>query len=116
MLEFMGRNLLKHPSLGVSLALGFGAVIAVLGALGVASYEMFQQISNNVHALGTQDIPTLKGSTAVERNAFTALVAERSYLFQREEALYKTLAQGVGPNGWKGPIAVEAVEWKTKRP
>ena len=86
--------MLKDMRISAKLACGFGAVVAILAALGVISFVMFGRVDGNVTELGSHSLPAVKHATGVECAALEAIAAEKNYvLYKKDEYVDGTKAK-----------------------
>ena len=86
----------KNMKLAMKLTLGFGVVVAILVVLGVTGYLMFSKVNTNVEDLGKNNLPSVKHSTGVEREAFNCILQEKNYILTKDDKFHDTVKKNLG--------------------
>ena len=70
---------------------GFGVMLTILVALGMASYVMFSRVNSNVTGLADHSLAVVKNVSGVERSAFEAIVQEKNYVLYKKDTFHETV-------------------------
>ncbi len=79
----------RNMRLATKLALGFGAVVAVVVALGGIGYVMFSRVDATVAELNNHNLPAAKYVVGVGRSAFECVLEEKNYVLYEKDEIHQ---------------------------
>ena len=82
--------MLKDMKTSIKLACGFGAVMAILAALGVIAFVMFSRVDGNMTELGAHSLPAVKHAASAQCAALDAIIAEKNYAIYKKDEFQDT--------------------------